>query len=64
MRENTKEVVELCDLWLSQLKWSYRDQIGFAYAEWKMPGIAHRMKEPIDYRVSQEFVFKTHFNRR
>jgi hypothetical protein len=63
MREDTPEVREFCKIWFSQLEYSTRDQIGFAYAESQMP-IVNRMKDPVDYRSSREFIFKTHFNRR
>ena len=64
LRENTEQVKEFCDLWWDQIKLSTRDQVGFAYAEWKMPGVANRTKYPFDYRTSQEFIYKPHFNRR
>lgn len=62
LRENTEEVKAFCELWWSQIELSTRDQIGFAYAESKMP-IVKRMNI-IDYRTSKDFIFKTHFNRR
>lgn len=62
LRENTPAVKEFCNLWWDQIKLSTRDQIGFAYAEWKL-GI----KWPrivMDYRNNENFIFKTHFKRR
>jgi hypothetical protein len=62
MRENTDEVKEFCDLWFEQIKLSTRDQIGFAYAEWKLNKKWPRIN--YDYRKGQEFIFKTHYHRR
>lgn len=63
LRENTEQVRQLCELWWKQIQLSTRDQVGFAFAEWKMPGVAHRA-EVVDYRTSQEFIYKKHYNRR
>jgi hypothetical protein len=61
LREECPEVRWFCNLWWEQIKISTRDQIGFAYCEWKL-GKWPRIK--MDYRASTEFIFKTHFNRR
>lgn len=62
LRENTQEVKEFCDLWWEQIKLSTRDQIGFAYAEWKLNKKWPRIQ--MDYRTSTDFIFKTHKHRR
>lgn len=62
LRENTEEVREFCDLWWEQIKYSTRDQIGFAWAEWKLGKKWPRIE--MDYRRSQDFIFKTHYHRR
>lgn len=62
LRESTPEVRDFCGLWFEQISLSTRDQIGFAYAEDKMP-IVNR-SSGFDYRTDREFIFKTHFNRR
>jgi hypothetical protein len=62
MRLDTPEVVKFCSLWWDQLHLSVRDQIGFAYAEWKLGIKWPRIH--IDYRRNIYFKFKTHFDRR
>ena len=62
MRENTAQVRQFCDLWWDQINLSTRDQIGFAYAEWKMGIKWPRIQ--MDYRTSNDFIFKTHYHRR
>lgn len=62
LRENTKEVREFCDIWWQQIKLSTRDQIGFAYSEWKLGIKWPRIQ--MDYRTSKDFIFKTHKHRR
>ncbi len=62
MRENTSEVREFCSLWWEQIKLSTRDQIGFAYAEWKLDRKWPRIR--YDYRTGQEFIYKTHYHKR
>lgn len=61
LREDCKEVRDFCTLWWEQMNLSVRDQVGFAYAEWKL-GKWPRIK--LDYRDNPYFKFKTHFNRR
>jgi hypothetical protein len=63
MRDNSDPVKEFCDLWWKQIEnGSLRDQIGFAYADWKLPGVAHTFN--YDYRVRQEFIYTKHFHNR
>lgn len=63
LRESTEEVLKFSDFWYSQIRLSTRDQIGLAYADWKMPGVLN-LVDGFDYRTSQEFIYKTHYNRR
>lgn len=62
MRENTPEIAAFHALWWKQLTLSTRDQIGFAFAEWKMKVKWPRIQ--YDYRTGQQFKFITHYNRR
>lgn len=63
MRDNSEPVKEFCDLWWNQIvNGSVRDQIGFAYCDWKMPGVAHAFN--YDYRVRNEFIYSKHFHNR
>lgn len=62
MRENAIGVKAFCDLWYEQIDLSARDQIGFAYAEWKGDIKWPRIK--YDYRVGKEFLFKKHYQYR
>lgn len=62
LRDNSEQTRQFCDLWWMQIEnGSLRDQIGFAYAAWKMPIINY---VNYDYRVRQEFIYTKHFNRR
>lgn len=63
MRDNSQPVKDFCSLWWDQIvNGSLRDQIGFAYCDWKMPGVAHAFN--YDYRVRNEFVYSKHFHNR
>jgi hypothetical protein len=63
MRDNSQPVKDFCSLWWDQIvNGSLRDQIGFAYSDWKMPGVAHAFN--YDYRVRNEFVYSKHFHNR
>lgn len=63
MRDNSQPVKDFCSLWWEQiLNGSLRDQIGFAYTDWKMPGIANTFS--YDYRVRQEFIYTKHYHKR
>lgn len=63
MRDNSQQVKDFCALWWEQiLNGSLRDQIGFAYCDWKMPGVAHTFN--YDYRVRQEFIYQKHYHNR
>lgn len=63
MRDNSEPVKEFCKMWWDEIvNGSNRDQISFAYCDWKMPGVAHMFN--YDYRVRQEFVYTKHYNRR
>jgi len=62
MRRNTKEVRDLCSLWWEQLeKYSERDQIGFGYAAWKMPGVFNTIEW--DYTKRTEFIHCPHLTK-
>jgi len=61
MRENTSEVQEFCKLWWEQIKLSTRDQIGFAYAEWKTGKYWPRIHQ--NYLTATNFIFKPHYKR-
>lgn len=62
LREDTPEVREFCELWFEQIKLSTRDQIGFAYTEWKLNKYWPRIN--YDYRTGKYFLFTTHYKRR
>lgn len=64
LRSTGAGVAEFCQIWYDQIRRSTRDQIGFVYADFKMPGIAKRSRGHFDYRTSQEFIFHPHYNRR
>jgi hypothetical protein len=54
MRNNTKQVQKICDDWWQQVEqFSERDQIGFAYAAWKNPGLVHVTEW--NYTIQNEF---------
>jgi hypothetical protein len=62
LRNNSEQTKEFCDLWWKQvLSGSIRDQIGFAYAAWKMPIVNYF---DYDYRVRQEFIYSKHYHNR
>lgn len=62
MRENVKLVQDFCDLWWSQIeKWSARDQIGFGYANFMMPGVHHSIEW--NYIRRHEFVHLPHMGK-
>lgn len=62
MRKMCQPAIDLCDVWYQQLQlYSTRDQIGFAYASWRMP--AHHVIE-WDYRTGQEFIYIKHLHKR
>lgn len=63
LRESIPEVRKFCSLWWEQISLSTRDQIGFAYAEWKL-GVRWPRITGFDYRTSKDFIFKTHKHRR
>jgi len=63
MRENTPEVEAFCSLWWEQIKRSTRDQIGFAYCEHRMPGVAQHSPHPFDYRRNEYFTYKPHYHK-
>lgn len=63
MRENTPEVIELCEKWWEELsKHSSRDQIAFAKVGIGYDHLIHRYRW--DYRREKDFVYLKHFNRR
>lgn len=63
MRDNSQPVKDFCALWWEQIvNGSRRDQIGFAYADWKMPGVAHTFN--YDYRVGNKFLYMKHYHNR
>lgn len=62
LRENTAEVRDFCKLWWDQIELSTRDQIGFAFAEWKLGVSWPRIN--LDYRNNPYFQFTTHKHRR
>jgi len=64
LRRHTKEVIAFCEFWHLQIRRSTRDQIGFAYCEHKMQGIAKHSGYPFDYRRNDFFKYKPHYNRR
>lgn len=60
MRQNCEMVRQLSKCWYDQIKlYSKRDQIAFAYAEFQF-GL--RDRTILDYRTSQEFIFKKHIH--
>lgn len=62
MRKMNQTAIDLCDVWYQQLQlYSSRDQIGFAYASWRMP--VHHVVD-WDYRTGQEFIYITHLHNR
>lgn len=62
LRDNSDQTKEFCDLWWEQIaNGSVRDQIGFAYAAWKMPIVNY---VNYDYRVREEFKYSKHFHKR
>jgi hypothetical protein len=63
LREKTDDVISFCRFWADQIMRSTRDQIGFAYAEWKL-GVRWPRIIGFDYRTSKDFIFKTHKHRR
>lgn len=63
LRDNSEPVQKFCDLWWKQIEIeSIRDQIGFSYTDWKMPGVAHTFD--YDYRTGTDFIYKKHFHKR
>jgi hypothetical protein len=63
MRDNSQPVKDFCALWWEQIvNGSLRDQIGFAYCDWKLPGVANTFN--YDYRVRQEFKYFKHYHNR
>lgn len=62
MRKLNQLAIDLCDLWYQQVQlYSARDQIGFAYAGWRMP--VHHVID-WDYRTEQEFIYVKHLHKR
>ncbi len=60
MREQKQSVIDLCDLWWSQVEiYSVRDQLAFAFAGWKKP-IYHLTD--YDYSKDTDFLFMHHLN--
>lgn len=64
LREDNEFVRYFCREWFNRTIDCSRDQITFAMTEHKLPLRVERSKQPFDYRLSDEFKFKTHFNRR
>lgn len=63
LRDNSEPVKKFCELWWEQIvNGSVRDQIGFAYCQWKMPEVVNYID--YDYRVREEFLYFKHYNRR
>jgi hypothetical protein len=63
MRDNSQPVKDFCALWWEQIvNGSLRDQIGFAYCDWKLPGVAHTFN--YDYRVGTDFLYTKHYHNR
>lgn len=64
MRQNTKEVREICDTWWEQVeKYSERDQIAFGYAAWKHPGIFDTIKWNYQSPDITEFLHCPHLHK-
>lgn len=62
MRRKTPLVVEFCKLWWSQVqRWSARDQIAFAYADFKMPRV--HVSIDWDYTTQDEFIHVPHLTK-
>lgn len=63
LRDDSKEAHDFCNLWYSEMiNGSTRDQLSFAYAAWKMPGVVNYID--YDYRTGKEFIYAKHYNRR
>lgn len=62
MRENTPEVIQLCEEWWEELRThSIRDQIAFAKVSMGKDFVHSFMW---DYRREKDFIYRKHFNRR
>ena len=62
MRENTREVIELCETWWDEVeKYSERDQVAFGYAAWKLPEAFNIIEW--DYTVQREFIHCPHLHK-
>lgn len=62
MRENTPEVIELCERWWKELEpRSLRDQVAFARVSVDSP-VVHTYLW--DYRREKDFIYHHHYNRR
>ena len=63
MRRKTKEVLTACELWWNQIyEYSSRDQIGFGYVNWKLPGCHESFDW--DYTYMSEFVHIPHVHKK
>lgn len=63
MRKKTPRVIEFCKLWWEEvLKYTGRDQIAFAFADYKIP----RLHVPInwDYTTQDEFIHIPHLTKK
>ena len=62
MRQNTPEVREFCKLWWEQVQaYSERDQIAFAYVNFKVPNAHHSIEW--NYTKETEFIHVPHLNK-
>lgn len=62
MRQNAKEVQRFCELWWKQVeRYTQRDQPGFGYAAWKMPGVFNSFNW--NYTVATEFIHIPHLHK-
>jgi O-antigen biosynthesis protein len=64
MRQNTKEVRDICETWWSQVEeYTERDQIAFGYAAFKHPGIFHTIRWNYQDPNIKEFLHVPHLHK-
>lgn len=62
MREKTPDVIEFCKLWWEQVsRWSPRDQIAFAYVDYRLPD--RHISIDWDYTYMKEFIHIPHLHK-
>jgi hypothetical protein len=64
MRQNTREVRQICDTWWGQVeKYTERDQIAFGYASFKHPGVFNTIRWNYTDPHAREFMHCPHLHK-